>query len=389
MSTITTFQEVLKGLPRATFNRSVKRHRADKGCKRFFPWDHLLVMVYAQLSGACSLRTLELGFNSHGTHHRRLQTGPVHKSTLSNASVHRSAAVFNDTAAWLMTKVSRKLRKKASTLMCLLDSTSITLKGREFDSWTLENRNRNTQGLKLHVLLDALSQAPLWHDFSAPNVNDVTQAWQVPLQNDTVYVFDKGYCDYNWWAKIDAIGSRFVTRFKSNAGIEPVEDLPVPEEANGLVLRDELVRFKYTHLGKQRLNHYEKVLRRVTIERSDNDTPLVLVTNDLGSSALEIGQFYKARWEVELFFKWIKQHLKIKSFLGRSCNAVHIQIVTALISYLLVALYKQAHRLNYTLWHCLGLISATLFEPPVTDLKPPRTRPRQTRTLVATQQGVL
>ena len=389
MSTITTFHEVLKGLPRAVFNRCVERHQADKGCKRFHQWDHLLAMVYAQLSGASSLRMLELGFNSHGMHHRRLRTGPVHRSTLAWASERHSAAVFNDTAAWLMGKVSRKLRQQTAPLMCLLDSTSITLKGRGFDNWTLGNRNRNTQGIKLHVLFDARSHAPLWHDFSAPNVNDVTQAWQVPLQRNTLYVFDKGYCDYNWWARIDAIGSRFVTRFKSNAGIESVEDLPVPEHAKGIVLRDELVRFKYTHLGKKRLNHYEKTLRRVTIYRSDKPEPLILVTNDLDSSALEIGQRYKERWEIELFFKWLKQHLKIKAFLGRSQNAVHIQIVTALISYLLVALYKQSHRLVLSLWHCLGLISTTLFEPPVTDPKPARTRPKRAQTLVSAPQEAI
>jgi len=389
MSTITTFREVLKGLPRAVFNRCVERHHAAKGCKRFFPWDHLLVMVFAQLSGASSLRTLELGFNSHGMHHRWLKTGPVHKSTLSDASESRSAAVFNDTAAWLMTKVSRKLRKEARAMMCLLDSTSITLKGPGFDSWTLENRNRNTQGLKLHVLLDASSQVPLWHDFSAPNVNDVTQAWQVPLQAETLYVFDKGYCDYNWWAEIDAVGSRFVTRSKSNAGIESVRQLPIPAQAKGVVLSDELIRFKYTHLGKQRLNHYEKMLRRVTIDRPDKDSPLVLVTNDFDSSALEIGQFYKTRWDIELFFKWVKQHLKIKSFLGRSCNAVHIQIVTALISYLLVAVYKDSYRIAYSLWHCLSLVRATLFEPPVTDLKPTRTRPKPAGAQALPQQGAV
>ncbi len=389
MSTITTFQSVLKGLPRAVFNQCVERHHADKGCKRFHHWDHLLAMVYAQLSGVSSLRTLELGFNSHSMHHRRLQTGAIHRSTLSDASERRSAVVFNDTAAWLMGKVSRKLRQQARPLMCLLDSTSITLKGRGFDNWTLDNRNRNTQGIKLHVLLDAASHAPLWHDFSAPNINDVTQAWQVPIAHGTLYVFDKGYCDYNWWARIDAAGSRFVTRFKSNAGVESVEDRPVPDEAKAAVLVDELVRLKYTHLGKQRLNRYAKVLRRVTISRPDKDKPLVLVTNDLDSSAFEIGQRYKERWEIELFFKWLKQHLKIKAFLGRSGNAVRIQIVTALISYLLVALYKQAHRIKCTLWHCLGMIAATLFEPPVTDTKPPRTRPKRTRTLVSTQQEAI
>lgn len=389
MSTITTFHAVLKGLPRTVFDRCVERHHADKGCKRFHPWDHLVAMMYAQLSGSPSLRALELGFNSHSMHHRQLHTGAVHRSTLSDASERRSAAVFIDTAAWLMGQVSRKLRQEMAPLIFLLDSTSITLKGREFDSWTLENRNRNTQGIKLHVLLDSASHAPLWYDFSAPNVNDVTQAWQVPLQSDTLYVFDKGYCDYNWWAQIDAAGSRFVTRFKSNAGIESVGDLPVCDEAQGIVLCDELVRLKYTHLGKQRLNHYDKELRRVTIHRPDKGTPLVLATNDLDSSALEIAQRYKERWEIELFFKWIKQHLKIKAFLGRSPNAVRIQIVTALIAYLLIALYKQAHGLTQTLWHCLSLISATLFESPVTDMQPSRTRPKRTQTQAAPQQGAL
>jgi putative transposase len=387
MSTIATFHEVLKGLPRAVFNRCVEQHRADKGCKRFRHWDHLLAMVYAQLSGASSLRTLELGFNSHGMHHRRLRTTAIHRSTVAWANERRSAAVFNDTAAWLMGKVSRRLRQEMRPLMCLLDSTSITLKGHEFDCWTLKERNRNTQGIKLHVLLDSVSHTPLWHDFSAPNVNDVTQAWQVPLQGDTLYVFDKGYCDYNWWARIDAIGSCFVTRLKSNAGTELVEELAIPDEAQETVLCDQLVRFKYTHLGKQRRNHYDKVLRRVTINRPGKTIPLILVTNDLDSSAVEIGQHYKQRWEIELFFKWLKQHLKIKSFLGRSRNAVHIQIVTALISYLLVALYKQAHRLAQTLWHCLSLITATLFEPPVIDIKSARTRPKRARRLTLVAPG--
>lgn len=385
MSTITTFQALLKGLPRAVFNRCAERHNADKGCKRFHHWDHLLAMVYAQLSGASSLRALELGFNSHAMHHQRLRTSAVHRSTLAWASKRRSAAVFNDTAAWLMSQVSRKLRRDASALVHLLDSTSITLKGRGFDSWTLNNRNRNTQGIKLHVLLDAKSNAPLWHDFSAPNVNDVTQAWQVPLQREVLYVFDKGYCDYNWWAQIDAAGARFVTRIKRNAGIESVENLLIPEDAQDIVLRDETVRFKHRQMAKGRVNRYTKVLRRVTLCRPDKDTPLVLITNDLKSSALEIGQRYKERWEVELFFKWLKQHLKVKAFLGRSRNAVHIQVVSALIAYLLVALYKQKHQLKHTLWHCLTLITSTLFEPPVTDSEFGRTCRKKAK--VATQSG--
>lgn len=387
MSTITTFQEVLKGIPRSVFDRFVERHHADKGCKRFHHWDHLLAMVYAQLSGASSLRVLEIGFNSHGAHHRRLKTGPVHRSTLAEASEKRSAVVFENVATWLMTKVPCNARQDAKSMMHLLDSTSVTLKGREFDQWTLANRNRNTQGIKLHVLFDASCHTPAWHCFSAANVNDVTQAWQVPLQSGALYVFDKGYCDYNWWAQIDGAEAHFVTRFKSNAGLLSETERAIPKEAQGIVLRDEIVRFKRKHPSGKRVNHYEKPLRRVTIERTENCKRLVLATNDLVSSALEIGQCYKERWEIELFFKWLKQHLKIKTFFGRSENAVRIQIVTALISYLLVASYKQKHQPRQTLWLCLSLITATLFEP----LTPDRTE-RKRRCCSpkdASQQGAV
>lgn len=366
MSTITTFQEVLKGVPHSVFDQCVERNHADRGCKRFSHWDHLLAMVFAQLSGASSLRVLEMGFNSHSQHHKRLGTDLIHRSTLSDASEKRSAVVFSQTAEWLMGQVSRKLRQDATSLMYLLDSTSITLKGREFDRWTLANRNRNTQGIKLHVLFDASSQAPTWYDFSAPSVNDVTQARRVPLEPGALYVFDKGYCDYNWWKQIDATGAHFVTRFKNNAGLVLSVERPIAKEADGMVLRDEIVHFKRKYPSGKRLNEYDKDLRRITIHRADRNSPLVLATNDLDSSALEIAQRYKERWEIELFFKWLKQHLKIKTFLGRSQNAVRIQIVTALIAYMLVALYKMAHKVDHTLWHCLSLIRATMFETPRT-----------------------
>lgn len=342
-------------------------------------------MVYAQLSGASSLRVLEVGFNSHERHHCRLSTHAIHRTTLAEASERRSGVVFDETAAWLMSKVSRNVRRDAASLMCLLDSTSITLKGRQFDSWTLANRNRNTQGVKLHVLLAASSSTPEWYDFSDPNVNDVTKARQVPLQDGTLYVFDKGYCDYNWWAQIDAAQARFVTRFKNNAGLVSEAEFEIPKDAQGTVLCDEIVHFKRKYPSAKRVNRYDKPLRRVTIERAESARPLILATNDLESSALEIGQRYKERWAIELFFKWLKQHLRIKAFLGRSRNAVRIQIVTALIAYLLVTLYKQTHQSSQTLWLCLSQITATLFEAAPSE-SPSHTR-RRCPLVSATQQG--
>jgi putative transposase len=372
MSTITTFQAVLKGLPRIFFKKCVERHQADKHAKRFTHWDHFLALLYGQLSGASSLRMLELGFNSHSKFHRRLGSGPIHRTTLADASCRRTGAVFDEVAAWLMMQVARNVRQKVEEFKYLLDSTSITLKGQQFDEWTQHNRNNVTQGIKLHILLDTESQTPLLHEFSAPNVNDVIVARQVPLQPGALYVFDKGYCDYNWWAQIDATGARFVTRFKINAALGHLKDRPIPKKACGIVLSDEIVHFTIKHPGGKRINHYDKPLRRITIHRPGK-TPLVLATNDLRSSALKIAEHYHQRWGIELFFKWIKQHLKIKKFLGQSRNAVCTQILVALICYLLVVLYKQTNRLEPTLWYCLGLIRATLFEPCTVALAPGRT----------------
>jgi IS4 transposase len=377
----------MKGLPRGTFDQLVKRRNADKYCKRFGHWDHLIAMLYAQLSGATGLRPLETGFNSHVAHHYHLGTSPIKRSTLADANEKRPDDVFSDTAAWLMGKVSRKLRQQGKELMYLLDSTSLTLKGREFDKWTLKNRTRNTQGMKLHVLYDAKREIPAWYDFSAANVNDVERAVDVPLETNALYVFDKGYNDYNWWNSIDQAGARFVTRFKRNASVKVEKNLEIPKGAEDTVLADEIVSFKHKRPSGGRTNLYHgKKLRRVTVARPDKDTPIVLATNDFDSSALEIAQRYKERWGIELFFKWIKQHLRIKQFLGRSENAVRIQILTALISYLLVALFREANGLKKSLWDCLCLVRATLFQRPESEASTYRRRRREAQLFTENQR---
>lgn len=389
MFRITTFQEIMKGLPRSTFDKVVKKRNADKYCKRFRHWDQLIAMVYAQLSGTTGLRPLQTAFNSHEGHLHHLGTAPIKRSTLADANENRPDTVFAEMATWLMGQVSGQLRQESKELMFLLDSTSITLKGREFDRWTSGNKTRNTQGIKLHVLLESASQAPYWTRFSAANVNDVELAPETPLQEGALYVFDKGYCDYNWWHSIGLAGARFVTRFKYNAGLVVTEDRDIPTEDQAVVLQDQLVKFKRKFPGGGRINqHFDTPLRRVTIVRPDKPTPLVLATNDLKASAKEIAQRYKERWAIELFFKWIKQHLKIKAFLGRTENAVRIQILTALIGFLLVALYKQRHSLKQSLWDCLCFVRAAMFQHFETEESPYRRRRRDTQ-YAAQMQGRL
>jgi putative transposase len=379
----------MKGLPRSTFDQVVKKHNADKYCKRFSHWDHLIAMLYAQLSGTTGLRPLQTAFNSHEAQLYHLGTAPIKRSTLADANEKRADTVFSEVATWLMGQVSGQLRQESKELMFLLDSTSLTLKGREFDRWTSDNATRNTQGIKLHVLLESSAQTPWWTQFSAANVNDVNLAAEVPLREGALYVFDKGYCDYNWWHSVGLAGARFVTRFKYNAGLKVVEDRDIPTEDQGVVLHDQIVKFKGKNLGNGRVNkHFDKPLRRVTVVRPDKPTPLVLATNDFTASAAAVAQRYKERWAIELFFKWIKQHLKIKKFLGRTENAVRIQILTALISYLLVALHKQRHSLKQSLWDCLCLIRVAVFQHFETGESRYRKRRRDAQHAAKMQRGL-
>jgi len=388
MYRISRFQQIMKALPRGNFDRVVQAHQADKHSKGFGCWDQLLAMVYAQLSGASSLRVLETGFNSQRTQHYHLGTSPIRRSTLAEANGRRNTEVFAETAKLLMSQAQRKLRRESEELLYLLDSSPITLKGRGFDAWTGGNSTRNTQGIKLHVLYAGNEQVPIQHSFTAPNVNDIDEGRKLTIEPGAVYVFDKGYCDYNWWHKINEQKAQFVTRFKYNAALEVECALPVPAEDADTILKDEVVRFANKHPRGGRKNHYRDPLRRITVARPDHDRPLVLATNDLKSPAALIARRYKDRWGIELFFKWIKQHLKINSFLGRTENAVRIQILTALITYLLMAIYRKAQSYSGSLWILLAEVRATLFQRPSVEAERYRRRTDAMHELAARQGGL-
>lgn len=367
MFSISRLHTLMKEVPRKVFDDEVAARGSDRYSKRLNSWSQRVAMIYAQLSAATSLRIAEAAYNSQVTHHYHLGTGSVHRSILADANRRRSTEPFAAAARALMMRVPRALRRDGADLLYLLDSTSFTLSGRGFDEWTAGNRTSRTQGIKLHVLYDSQAEAPIRQSLSAPNVNDVTAAAEVPIDAKACYVFDKGYCDYNWWAAMDAQGASFVTRFKCNAALVVEAVRPIAAADVGTILADEIVRFTHKAPRGGKRNHYTKPLRRVTVVRPDKDSPLVLATNDLEAPATEIAHRYKDRWQIELFFKWIKQHLKVKRWLGRSENAVRIQILCALIAYLLLALYRKTHGIKTSLWVMLGELRTTLFQRPATD----------------------
>jgi DDE family transposase/uncharacterized protein DUF4372 len=351
----------LSKLPRGAFNKAVKRYDADRYCKSFDSWGHLVAMVYAQVSKSGSLRDIATGFNTQSNHHYHLGAGRVTHSTLADANKRRDWRVFGDTAKALMRLLKPKARREYSDLLFLIDSTTVSLKGRGFDEWAEPTRVRSTQGLKLHMMYEHNSELPWWQSMTATNVNDLTAALVAPIERGATYVFDKAYCDFNWWHDINAEGARFVTRFKTNVRLEVVEERKIAPADEGVLLKDQVVRLANRKPGGGRYNRYVEPLRRIEVAR-EGDTPLVFASNDLTAPAAEIAALYKERWAVELFFKWIKQNLNIKKFCARSENAVRIQVMTALITYLLLVLEQVGKKAESSLRECLTELAATLFD---------------------------
>jgi putative transposase len=346
MYSISRFQQLLQSIPRGAFDRIVREQAGNRHVKRFGCWQHLVTMLYAQFSGATSLRQLEAGLNAQRNHHYHLGIEGVRRSTLDDANRNRSPEVFAQLLQVLIAQAGRPLRSERQELLYLLDATS-------------------SADMKLHLLLEANSGAVANASITPATVNDIVQGKQLPLDKGCTYVFDRGYCDYNWWYAIDQTGSRWVSRFKRVARLNTVKERAIPRNAPE-ILSDTIVEFALrTPRGGHR-NSYVKPLRRIEVAREDGRT-LVLATNDMKSPAARIAALYKRRWQIELFFKWIKQHLQIRRFMGRNENAVRIQLLTALIAYMLVLLLKRVQQFPGSMWMLLAQVRACLFQRPRTE----------------------
>jgi IS4 transposase len=339
MFSLSQVGEVLKYLPRGEFDKIVRQHRGDRYVKHFGCHKLLVTMICGQLMQARSLRQLEVGINQHRNHHYHLGLDGVNRSTVADANARRNPLVFEQLAKLLIKLAGASVRSRREEMLYLLDSTCIPLIGRGLQ-WAGQIATR-IPGLRLHLLYASNQQLPVYFSITGENVPDVAEGRTIALQRGAIYVFDKGYCDYAWWSRIDAAGASFVTRLKKNAAVQVDRVRPLDPLAAG-VLSDCEISFRHaSNRGGHRNAYAAGVLRRVEVLR-DNGERLVLVTNDLQSPAARIAALYKERWQIELFFKWIKQNLKIKSFLGENDNAVRIQLLTALITYLLVKIKSDA-----------------------------------------------
>lgn len=249
----------------------------------------------------------------------------------------RPHAVFGELLGAMLKQVNRGLRRKLAETTYLIDATGVRLS--ELSAgWA--RFSSGVCGAKVHVIYDADADCPIYAAVSAAKVNDITVAQQMPIEPGATYVFDLGYYDYTWWAKLDAAQCRIVTRFKANTPLEPVKQLPVPEGSN--ILSDR-IGFLPPRQAKSRRNPMQDAVREVRVV-SETGKVLRILSNDLDAGAQEIAELYKRRWAIELFFRWIKQTLRITRFLGTSENAVRIQIAVALIAFLLLRLAQAAYK---------------------------------------------
>ncbi len=325
------FHGVLKHVPWPVFDRVVEAHAADARVRRLTTKSQFAALLYGQLSGALSLREIVGGLESHADRLYHLGVEPPRRSTLSDANAGRPAAVFAELLAVLMAQAHRGLRRKLSETVYLIDATGVRLTGYSAD-WA--RFSAGVCGAKVHVIYDADADRPIYAAVSAANVTDISVAQQMPIEAGATYVFDLGYYDYGWWAKLDAAQCRIVTRFKSNSPLELIEELPV---AQGSEILSDRIGFLPARQCNNRRNPMQHAVREVRV-MTETGKILRLLSNDLDATAREIADLYKRRWAIELFFRWVKQTLKITRFLGISENAVRTQIAVALIAFLLLRL---------------------------------------------------
>jgi len=347
----TVFHQLLKYLPRHRFQEAVDRHQGDRRIRSMSCWDQLTALLFGQLTGSRSLRDLVTGFNSKSAHHYHLGTRTVRRSSLSDANSHRPTAVFQETFFYLLEQVRNKLPKcDASEMVRLIDSSTIDLNLNQFE-WA--DFRSTKAGIKLHTVYDPNAEIPVYFAMTNAKVNDRKALHQLPMMAGMTYVVDRAYNDYAWYYTLTQQGSVFVGRMKKNALYEVLETKPAMSEG---ILSDEVIQLSSRKAKKA----CPTPMRRIKFCRKDDGKILEFITNDMQRSAQEIADLYKQRWQIELFFKWIKQNLKVKTFIGRSENAVMIQVLVALITYLLLKLAQLGCHSKMGLQSIVRLIGINL-----------------------------
>ena len=352
------FGQILKIIPASEFHRAVRETKAERHSKGFSCWSQAVAMLFCQFAQAKSLREVSDGLRvtCGKLNHLGLSAAPC-KSTLAYANAHRPWQLYATLFQHLLSlcrseSPGKKAKFRFKNPMYSLDASTIDLCLSLFP-WA---KFRQTKGaVKLHLLLDHDGYLPVFAHIAEGAVHEVNVAWDLSLPKGSIVAMDRGYCDYALFERWTREGIFFVTRQKGNATFRVVKELEVPQRSN--ILSDQVIRFTNSRARR----NCPSEMRRIVVWDEKNKVQIVLLTNHLHFGATTIAAIYKDRWEIELFFKVLKQHLKIKTFVGTTPNALKTQIWTALITILLIKYLQFKSKCGWALCRLVALLRLNLF----------------------------
>lgn len=358
----TVFSQIMEFVPRHEFRRIVKQHRGERYVQHFTCWEQYLSMAFAQLTSREGLRDTVTCLRSLGP--RLYQSGirsRVSRSTLADANERRSWEIYRDLALVLIERArvlyqDDRLLSEINSAVYALDATTIELCLSLFPWARAQNHLATAAGVKLHTLLDVQQNIPVFARVSVANLNEVRILDELVFEPGAFYVLDRGYTDFARLKTIDRAKAFFVIRAKR--GLRFVRTVSHTVDKTRGIRVDQTI-----HLVIQKsLEGYPDGLRRIKFFEAEKKRSFIYLTNNFDLDAAIIAELYRSRWKIELFFKWIKQHLRIKAFFGTSLNAVNTQIWIALSVFLLVAIIKKELRIDASLYTILQILSVTLLE---------------------------
>jgi hypothetical protein len=355
----TLFAQVMEFVPWTSFARIVQRHGGNSGVRALSCAEQFRAMAFAQLTWRESLRDIETSLSANaGKLYAMGFRSAVKRSTLADANESRDWRIWSDLAALLIRRARKLYANDAlgvdlDNTVYALDSSTIDLCLSLFD-WA---PFRSTKAaIKLHTLLDLRGAIPAFIHISDGKLHDVNVLDLLAFEAGAFYVMDRGYVDFARLHALHQAGAFFVTRAKSPMDARRVYSAPTDRSTG--IISDQCVMLNGHYSAKK----YPEHLRRVRFKDPESGKTLIFLTNNTALPALTIAALYKSRWQVELFFKWIKQHLRIKKFLGNSENAVKTQVWCAVATYVLIAIVKKELQLDASLYTCLQILSVSVFE---------------------------
>jgi hypothetical protein len=353
------FAQLIEFLPQKMFQRIVMKYQGDKHTRSFSCWNQLLVMMYGQLSGCESLRELVCIMAAHApkSYHLGFGKSVITRSNLAKANANRDYKIFEEFAYKMIAIAQNKRITREFEIagrFYAFDSTTIDLCLSLF--WWASFRKAKA-GIKMHTLYDVVTQIPAFIHITEAKVNDMKAMDEIPYEPGAYYIFDRGYFDLARLFKINLIDSNFIIRERGRLQYEVIDGDYLLDGTDN-ILYDQIIRLT----GQLTKMKYPSILRRIVYYSEGQERTFTYITNNVEIKAKHVALLYKNRWQVELFFKWIKQHLHVKSFWGITENAVRIQIYAAITAYCLVAIVEHDLRLGRGTFEVLRILSASLFD---------------------------